>query len=127
MNPEPLNCLQCGKPFKQCRNKTKRFCCEKCRSKYYFKNYYGDNKQLIIDNVKERERKLYGVEEEFTHKKRIRALTNFHYIKRGICMVCGKISETDFHHGNSDSISRIYNIKEVIEVCKECHQKIHHH
>lgn len=119
MNPEPLKCELCNKKFNNCRNKTKRFCSEKCRLNNYNLNYYKNNKLKFIEKEKKRYHRLYGKDLKYTNLRRIRALSNYKHPKKGICIICGFIGNTDLHHFK-------YEIDTVMEVCKPCHKKIHH-
>jgi len=48
-------------------------------------------------------------------KRRIRGLTNYYYIKKGICERCGRKGYTEFNH-------YLYTPSTFIELCAVCHR-----
>lgn len=117
---QPLRCEECGKEITQCRNKTKRFCSEQCRSINYNRNYYIDHEEDLVKKAIANDKRRYHIDTKYMEKKKIRALSKFHVPKTGECSKCGHKGKTQLHH-------KKYTVYDVEEVCKACHRKIHRH
>ena len=55
-------------------------------------------------------------------KDRIRTRDRRMFKKTGACTICGKICDTEIHHFR---YSDEYDERSIIEVCRECHRKLH--
>jgi len=77
------------------------------------RKYRSKYKKENSEKYKEQQKKYDSTKKDKV-KERIRAKTNYHNEKTGICLDCEKEVATEFHH-----ISYEPNI--FIEVCRKCH------
>ena len=121
-------CPICDKKFKKhysqiccsdkCKKERKREQ-EKQRYKKYGKRYFADKVRNYAhnnkDKIREKAKRIYYKDKT---KALIRVKTRNENRLTGFCNDCLKNKKTEFHHISYEPI-------EVIEVCKECHNKRH--
>jgi len=121
-------CPECGIKF---RKHYSQICCglkckksrkskqEKERAENYGKRYFADKVRKYAhknkDKIREKARRVYKKDKD---KILVRANTYHSNEKTGICFNCKKRKKTEFHH-------LTYKPNKFIEVCKECHYKMH--
>lgn len=111
-------CLLCKKEVVLKKAFKQKFCCQKCRNKYYYDTHPEVYKKLS----QKRKNKLYGSPVIRSH------FLNFYVIpiikkKFGEkCAICSSKDRLEVHHTDYEHPT-IYN---MFLLCKKCHEGVHH-